>query len=162
MGEIDITEAVNGDPIWYGTYHWNANYDKPAPFGKCAVANGKAGHAEVQRCAPLERWDSEYHEYAVEWDGTSTMRFYLNGVLVSSVDAGATAPTRPPDGIERGSAAYFPVYASDPMYLMLQTAIGGGWPGEPFEGWPQGKTTVMPTYHRIDYVRYETRTGTRV
>jgi beta-glucanase (GH16 family) len=35
-----------------------------------------------------------------------------------------------------------------PFYLILNTAVGGYWPGHPDE------TTVFPQYHEIDYVRW--------
>jgi beta-glucanase (GH16 family) len=34
-----------------------------------------------------------------------------------------------------------------PFYMILNTAIGGSWPGEP------STATAFPTYHLIDYVR---------
>ena len=160
VGEIDICESVNGEPSWYGTYHWNAEYVEADPRGlpnahepqnKCRVANGRSGHAEVQRCAPLEAWDTEFHEFAVEWDGVSFLRFYLDSTLISEVRAGQTEPTRPPDNVQQGSTKWFPVFHADPMFLMLQTAVGGGWPGEPRD------STELPVHHRIDYVRYEVR-----
>jgi beta-glucanase (GH16 family) len=35
-----------------------------------------------------------------------------------------------------------------PFYLILNTAVGGYWPGFP------DQTTVFPQYHEIDYVRW--------
>lgn len=43
-----------------------------------------------------------------------------------------------------------------PFYLILNTAVGGHWPGNPDE------TTTFPQYHRIDYVRVYEREGSRV
>ncbi len=40
-----------------------------------------------------------------------------------------------------------------PFFLILNTAVGGDWPGNPDE------TTVFPQYHEIDYVAVYTRTG---
>ena len=77
------------------------------------------------------------------------MKFYINAVLIGSVDAGKTKPTRPPDGVQAGSPAHYPVFFDSHMFLMLQTAVGGGWPGEPRD------SSVLPAFHRIDYVRYE-------
>jgi beta-glucanase (GH16 family) len=34
-----------------------------------------------------------------------------------------------------------------PYYVILNTALGGSWPG------PVGEETELPAYHRIDYVR---------
>lgn len=116
----------------YGTYHWNAEYEEAdaitgAPIrNRCRVANGKSGHAEVQRCVPLHGWDRRFHEYAIEWDGRHSLSFFINGVLIGEVRAGQTAPTRPPDNIETSSDKRLPAFHADPTFLMLQTAIGGG------------------------------------
>lgn len=40
-----------------------------------------------------------------------------------------------------------------PFYLILNTAVGGDWPGNP------DATTVFPQHHRIDYVRVYARTN---
>jgi len=37
-----------------------------------------------------------------------------------------------------------------PFYLILNTAIGGSWPGDP------NASTVFPVYHTIDYVKVVT------
>ncbi len=50
------------------------------------------------------------------------------------------------DGLERGrhtDAAHIP---TEPMYLLLNLAVGGAWPGAP------DASTVFPAYFEIDYV----------
>ena len=156
-------EHINGEGAWYGTYHWNGKYYRPAkspphagkaasggvpPPNKCSVVHGDGGHGEVQRCVPLQRWDERFHEFAVEWDGSTRLSFYINSVLVGTVHAGQTSPTRAPEGAADGPGA-MPTFFDDPMFLMLQTAVGGVWPGEPTAA------TALPVYHVIDYVRYE-------
>jgi beta-glucanase (GH16 family) len=39
----------------------------------------------------------------------------------------------------------------EPFYIILNTAVGGDWPGDPDE------STVFPQYHDIDYVRWYVR-----
>ena len=171
LGEIDIMEQVNGEPSWFGTYHWNGKYTpasessshKPASAhagvaaqakeaaGRCSVVHDEGGHGEVQRCVPLTRWDERFHEFAVEWDGASFLSFFINAVHISTVNAGVTPPTRTPEGLQEGSPAPTPSFYDDPMFLMLQTAVGGPWPGEPTGA------TALPVHHVIDYVRYESR-----
>lgn len=152
LGEIDLMEMVNGEPSWYGTYHWNSKRHHPADAHdeqRCSVVTpgGGGGHAEVQRCAPLERWDSEWNEYAVEWDGETHVSFYVNGVLLGTATAGVTPPSTAHEGAS--AATDRPAFYDDPMFLMLQTAVGGSWPGA------VSASTDLPTFHRIDYVRYE-------
>jgi beta-glucanase (GH16 family) len=49
------------------------------------------------------------------------------------------------DGVAR--AAHMSNIPQEPLYIILNTAVGGSWPGNP-DG-----TTVFPQYHFIDYVR---------
>lgn len=67
----------------------------------------------------------DFHVYALEWD-PDQIRWYVDGRLIHA--------TR--DGVPH-----------TPHYLILNTAVGGGWPGNP------DATTVFPQYHDIDYVR---------
>lgn len=66
-----------------------------------------------------------FHTFAVEWL-PDRIDWYVDGVLRASSDAAVPAA---------------------PFYLILNTAVGGDWPGNPDE------TTVFPVHHRIDYVR---------
>ncbi len=57
------------------------------------------------------------------------------------------------DGVKKHSSTYH--IPQKPFYLILNTAVGGDWPGNPDE------STVFPQYHRIDYVRiYADRNAT--
>ncbi|MFZ2490806.1 MAG: glycoside hydrolase family 16 protein [Thermoanaerobaculia bacterium] len=67
----------------------------------------------------------DFHVYALEWD-PDQIRWYVDGRMIHA--------TR--DGVPH-----------TPHYLILNTAVGGGWPGNP------DSTTVFPQYHDIDYVR---------
>ena len=40
-----------------------------------------------------------------------------------------------------------PVFWDVPWYLIINTAIGGGWPG------PPNGSTLFPVHHAVDYVR---------
>ena len=119
-GEMDITEMVNGDGNAYATYHWQRVYPKT----KCAFPQG---HDHVYAKAILdEGWNATLHEFAVE-RGRSHVAFAIDGrVLVNS-----------------SAAKFFDVA----WYLILNTAIGGGWPG------PPNASTAFPIRHEIDYVR---------
>ena len=75
--------------------------------------------------------------YAVEYDGQTHISFALDGEVFQTLTAASTT---------RGSgqkAEFFDV----PYYMILNTAVGGPWPG------PPTSETVFPTYHKIDYVR---------
>ena len=68
---------------------------------------------------------SDFHVYALEWE-PQVMRWFLDGQLIHSTTNGIP---------------------HTPHYLILNTAVGGAWPGNPDE------TTVFPQLHLIDYVR---------
>ena len=70
-------------------------------------------------------FSEDFHTFALEW-APGEMRWYIDDVLRFS-----TTRNIP----------------NAPMFLILNTAVGGDMPGEP-DG-----TTVFPQYHRIDYVR---------
>ena len=70
-------------------------------------------------------YSKDFHLYALEWD-PDEIRWFVDGQLIHS--------TR--DGVPHA-----------PHYLILNSAVGGSWPGNP------DATTVFPQFHDIDYVR---------
>ncbi len=76
-------------------------------------------------------YTKDFHRYVLEWEPDS-IRWYVDDTLIhASVN-----------GIPH-----------TPHYLILNTAIGGGWPGDP------DSTTVFPQFHDIDYVRVFQKSG---
>lgn len=123
-GEMDIMEMVNGDGTTWATYHWQDNW----PAESCAYPTG---HQEVYGQLFMGAdWADGFHEWGVERTEEYIAFSYDGKVLVNS------------------SASELDVLLWQmPFYLILNTAVGGGWPGEPDE------RTVSPAYHLIDYVR---------
>lgn len=72
-----------------------------------------------------EDYSREFHVYALEWEQDS-LRWYIDGKLLHSTAEGVP---------------------HTPHYLILNTAVGGAWPGNP------DSTTVFPQFHDIDYVK---------
>jgi beta-glucanase (GH16 family) len=70
-------------------------------------------------------YTKDFHIYALEWK-PDVMRWFVDGKLIHSTTNGIP---------------------HTPHYLILNTAVGGNWPGNP------DKTTVFPQFHDIDYVR---------
>ena len=66
-----------------------------------------------------------FHVFAIEWE-PDAIRWYIDDSLILTAK----------EGIPHA-----------PHYLILNTAIGGSWPGNP------DSSTVFPQYHDIDYVR---------
>jgi beta-glucanase (GH16 family) len=75
-----------------------------------------------------------YHTYGVDWEPTTTT-FYVDGQAMGSV---AT-----PDSM------------NTPMYMILNLAVGGNWPGSP------NSSTVFPAEMKIDYVHAYATANTR-
>jgi beta-glucanase (GH16 family) len=70
-------------------------------------------------------FSSDFHTFAVEWE-PGALRWLVDGVVRDAMSS------RVPDV---------------PMYLILNTAVGGTWPGDP------NATTALPQVHEVDYVR---------
>jgi beta-glucanase (GH16 family) len=116
-GEIDIMENIGKEP---GTVHGSLHgpgYDFSAPY---TLAAG-------------QQFASNYHVFDVEWDPTQ-IRWYVDGILYETVSASNLA------------ASQNWVF-NQPVFIILNVAVGGNWPGSP------DKTTVFPQYMYVDYVR---------
>ncbi len=109
------------------TYHWDSNY----PAKNCTYRDSSVG-GQVR----VAEWDTQFHEYAVEYDRHS-ISFFLDGVLVSN-----SSNAHPPTPVQ---------YADVPFFLILNTAVGGPWPQ------PVNSSTHFPTHHVVDYVRVSAR-----
>jgi len=121
-GEVDIMEMINGDGNVHGSYHWNAKY----PNTKCDSSN-----SQVSQDIAISTWATTSHEYATEFTEA-----YVTYLVDSKVYVNFTSASSKP-------SPQFPV---SPMYILLNTAVGGPWPG------PPNSNTEFPAYHLIDYV----------
>ncbi len=120
-GEIDIMENIGREPtIVHGTVHG------PGYSG----GNGIGGAYNLPGNAPFA---DDYHVYTTEWSA-DRISFYVDGALYKSVT---------PASLPAGSAWAF----DRPFFMILNFAVGGGWPGNP-DG-----TSVFPQTMMIDYVR---------
>ncbi|KEQ18494.1 hypothetical protein GZ78_13500 [Endozoicomonas numazuensis] len=119
-GEIDIMEFVGYQPDRiHGALHTgNRNHKK---------GNAATGSISVSDTG------KNFHTYAVEWS-SDTVEFYLDDQKYFIYQK------------EGGSAADWPF--DDPMYLIINLAIGGGWGGK--EGIDRA---VFPQQFLIDFVR---------
>lgn len=67
----------------------------------------------------------DFHLFVLEW-GPDAIRWYIDGKLIHTAKEGVP---------------------HTPHFLILNTAVGGSWPGNP------DSTTVFPQFHVVDYVR---------
>ena len=128
--EIDIIELVGKEPDKvHHSFHWGPLRDGLLPWDLGQTAT----EAHVGR-----DFDTVYHDFAVEWtpegivwtvDGRETHRF------------GRTEAER--KNMPQG-----------PMYLIINLALGGFWPG------PPGEDTKFPSTMEIDHVKIWKWNGT--
>jgi len=78
---------------------------------------------------PGPDFSEDFHTFAIEWE-LDEIRWYVDGKKYFSINE------------------HIP---KEPFYIILNTAVGGDWPGRP------NKKTVFPQYHDIDYVRVYAR-----
>jgi beta-glucanase (GH16 family) len=120
-GEIDIMENIGKEPnIVHGTIH-GPGY------------NGANGIGSSFALPVDQRFADDFHIYAVEWE-PEAIRFYVDDHLYA---------TRTPADLPKGSKWVY----DHPFFLLLNVAVGGGWPGNP------DATTVLPQTMLVDYVR---------
>jgi beta-glucanase (GH16 family) len=134
IGEIDIMENVNGKNSWWGTMHCGT-----APGGPCNETIG-LGSGEITGWEPSLQ--SAFHVYRVEWDRSTTpeeIRWYVDSVQQHRVTA------------DQVDAATWNEATNHGFFLILNVAIGGGWPGRPNDQTEPGAPMI------VDYVRVYNR-----
>ena len=120
-GEIDIMENIGKEPyLVHGTIHG------PGYSGEHAIGNMYALSGE-------EKYADDFHIYAVEWK-PKEIRFYVDDHLYE---------TRTPADLPTGAKWVY----DHPFFLLLNVAVGGGWPGNP------DATSAFPQTMLVDYVR---------
>jgi beta-glucanase (GH16 family) len=81
--------------------------------------------SSAKKYVPDFSFADNFHIFVLEWE-PDAIHWYIDGELIHTAT----------EGIPHA-----------PHFLILNTAVGGSWPGNPDE------TTIFPQYHDIDYVR---------
>lgn len=135
-GEIDIMEILGSEPKkLHCTIHYGSDSSRDA----------RQRQVTAESKNPLS---SDFHVYACEWE-PGEIRFYLDDELVGTQNEwysarNATAEHQP-----------YPAPFDKPMYMILNLAVGGDWPGDPDEKTKFGKQSQMV----VDYVRVYQKQG---
>jgi beta-glucanase (GH16 family) len=120
-GEVDIMENIGKEPgIVHGTLHgpgYSGDHGIGAPFSIPAD----------------QRFADDFHVYAAEWD-KDAIRFYVDDHLYE---------TRTPADLPTGTKWVY----DHPFFILLNVAVGGGWPGDP------DASSTYPQTMLVDYVR---------
>ncbi|GAB6899921.1 glycoside hydrolase family 16 protein [Kineosporia succinea] len=129
IGEVDVMENVNGENTVHGTLHCGTN-----PGGVCNESTG-LGNSKSGFGTTLQKG---FHTYAVELDRSSSdeeLRWYVDGEQFHSVKESQVGADVWKNATDHG------------FFLILNVAVGGGWPGSPTEATASGKPMV------VDYVK---------
>jgi beta-glucanase (GH16 family) len=119
-GEIDVMENIGREPsVAHGTMHG------PGYSGASGI-----GGAHTLTIGSLA---DDYHVFAVEW-AAGEIRW-----LVDETEYRRSTPSDLPPGA--------PWVFDHSFFLLLNVAVGGGWPGDP------DASTVFPQQMLVDYVR---------
>jgi beta-glucanase (GH16 family) len=119
-GEIDIMENIGREPaVAHGTLH----------------GPGYSGANGIGRADTLTRgaYADDFHVYGVSWR-PNEIRWYVDGRQYHRMT---------PADLPRGTKWVF----DHPFFLLLNVAVGGGWPGDP------DASTTFPQQMIVDYVR---------
>jgi beta-glucanase (GH16 family) len=120
-GEIDIMENIGKEPaLVHGTIHGPGYSGAQGIGGPYGISDGKAVA-------------DDYHVFAVEWE-PNAIRFYVDEHLYT---------TRTPIDLPKETKWVY----DHPFFLLLNVAVGGGWPGSP------DATSAFPQEMLVDYVR---------
>ncbi len=116
--EIDIIEAIGDQPFTaYQAYHFQNDND------------GDGFHTDyttTELSAPINDFSADFHTYRVDWSEGSVV-WYIDGVETNRIEG--------------------PQVSNEQMYIILNLAVGGAFPG------PADETTPFPSDYVIDYVR---------
>ena len=126
-GEIDIMENIGKEP---GTVHGTIH------------GPGYSGGKGIGASFALpddQKFADDFHVYAVEWSAKA-IRFYVDDHLYT---------TRTPRDLPKKTKWVY----KHPFFLLLNVAVGGGWPGNP------DASTEFPQTMLVDYVRVYRRHG---
>ncbi|KAF3017188.1 hypothetical protein E8E14_012261 [Neopestalotiopsis sp. 37M] len=134
IGEFDILESVNGLNKAFGGMHCDVN-----PGGFCNEPNGLGGN---MACAGTA-CQGHFHIYTLEVDRTGSVeaaRWFLDGNLYWQVTS------------SQMSAAAWANVAHQPVFILLNMAVGGGFPDGAFGSATPLPSTTSGGVFTIDYV----------
>jgi beta-glucanase (GH16 family) len=117
-GEIDIMEFIGKEPDQV-----HATVHGPGYSGSDGIGSSLTTSAESLK--------NNFHVYAIEWE-ENEIRWYFDDQQYFKL----TAQDVPDEWV-----------FDHPFFIILNLAVGGGWPGYPNE------TTVFPQFLYVDYVR---------
>ncbi|KAG6003925.1 hypothetical protein E4U21_001604 [Claviceps maximensis] len=132
-GEIDIMEELNGESVGYGTVHC-----QQYPGGICNEPTGIG--------SPVNFGRNTFHVWRVEFDRRSNdfkqqaLTWFVDGRQFHRVS-----------GSRIGNASVWATLCHNPMFFILNVAVGGGWPGYPTDSTRDGYGAMMEVAYVAHY-----------
>ncbi|KAI0178665.1 glycoside hydrolase family 16 protein [Hypoxylon sp. FL1284] len=133
-GEIDVMETVNGQLTGHGTIHCDVY-----PGGACNEPDGRGGAVGIADQS-WHTWRAVWDRRANTWSG-ETLTWFLDGNQYFQV-SGATV----------NNQAVWNTLAADPLYFILNVAVGGDWPGAPNDATQGGFGSMMEVAYVAQYI----------
>ncbi|KAI1336478.1 beta-glucanase [Xylariaceae sp. FL0016] len=132
-GEIDIFEQVNGVATGYGTLHCGTSSGGP-----CNEPSGLATSIPMPTTG-FNTWAVTIDLTNSDW-AAQTMTWQLNGATYKTTT-----------GSDIGDQATWATLAHSPVYVILNVAIGGDWPGPPNDSTEGGYGAMMEVQYVAVY-----------
>ena len=126
-GEVDLIEMVDGNASNVPIDYW---WQPAWPARGCAAPPGPNASHLIKVLPDLGDAWAGWHEFAVE-SGPTWLAAAFDGAVVLNWTTQETG------------APFYPT----PKYLIINTALGGGWPSNPTNA------TQWPAVFKVDYVR---------
>ncbi|KAK4186000.1 concanavalin A-like lectin/glucanase domain-containing protein [Podospora australis] len=129
-GELDIMETINGVPATYGTVHCGS-----FPGGPC---NEPVGRAQSTGISPtgwhtytvrINRQAGNWRDEFIQWERDGEVYHTLTGAAINDEGVWGTL-------------------AHSPLFILLNVAVGGDWPGMPNGATADGYGSMM----EVEYV----------
>lgn len=142
IGEFDVMENVNGINSVWGVLHCGV-----APGGPCNENNGIG----ASRACPGSTCQSAFHTYRFEWDAGASpqqLRWYVDGQQYHSVTQSQV-----------GEPYWSQMTSHAGYFLLLNVAMGGGFPNGVHGGNTPTSATVSGRSMLVDYVAVWSRGG---
>lgn len=139
-GELDIMETVNGILTGYGTIHCGTY-----PGGVCNEPTGIGGTVGIPN-QDWHTWRIEIDRRSNNWQ-TETLQWFMDGILFHSVS-----------GSRIGNEAVWNSLARSPLFIILNMAVGGDWPGYPNSATLDGYGSMMEVAYVAHYSTATLRT----
>lgn len=131
IGELDAMENINGTNKENGTLHCGNAFSGP-----CHETAGLSGHATCTGTT----CQAGFHTYRVEVDRSTSpeqVRWYLDGVEFWHVSSNASGMT----------ASAWKNAIDHSFFVILNVAMGGGWPGSPTAATTSGAPMLINYVH---------------